>query len=36
MIIANTLSELEERYLALLERLALKRSQKAYAFAYVN
>jgi len=35
-IIANILSELEERYAYLLERLQLKRSQLAYAQAYVN
>lgn len=36
MIIANTLSELEEKYAYLVERLMLKRSPLAYAQAYVN
>lgn len=36
IIIANTLSELEEKYAYLVERLALKRSQSAYAYAYAN
>ncbi len=36
IIIANTLSELEEKYAYLVERLMLKRSQSAYAYAYAN